>query len=314
MGGPTHRVFVAGATGAIGRRLVPLLIENGHQVTGTTSRREHLAAIGALGAEGVVMDGLDARSVMDAVTQARPEVVVHQMTALASMKSLKHFDREFALTNRLRTEGTRYLLDAAQAVGARKFIAQSYAGWPNRREGNRIKSEEDPLDPNPPRSVSETLDAIRELEAMVVQASGIALRYGSLYGPGTSLARDGDVVKLIAARKFPVVGNGAGIWSFIHVDDAARATQLAIESGTSGIFNITDDEPAEVSVWLPELARIMGAKPPRTIPVWLGRLFVGDAGVSMMTQTRGSSNAKAKRELGWSLRYPSWREGFRNGL
>lgn len=251
---------------------------------------------------------------MDAVTRARPEVVVHQMTALASMKSLKHFDREFALTNRLRTEGTRHLLDAAKAVGARKFIAQSYAGWPNRREGDRIKSEDDPLDPNPPPSVTETLAAIRKLEAMVLEVSGIALRYGSLYGPGTSLARDGDVVKMIAARKFPIVGNGAGIWSFIHVEDAARATQLAVERDTSGIFNITDDEPAEVSVWLPELARILGAKPPRGIPVWLGKLFAGDAVVSMMTRTRGSSNAKAKRELGWSLRYPSWRDGFRVGL
>jgi nucleoside-diphosphate-sugar epimerase len=271
----------------------------------------------AQGAEPVVVDGLDRDAVMRAVVSSHPDAIVHQMTALASMRSLKHFDDEFAVTNRLRTEGTRHLLEAAHACGAHKFVAQSYTGWPNERRGGRVKTEEDPLDSDPPNAMTKTLGAIRALEDMVLNAPGITgtvLRYGSLYGPGTSLSDAGEIVKLIRQRKFPFIGSGAGVWSFIHLDDAARATQLAIERAASGIYNIVDDDPAEVSAWLPELARAVGAKPPLRLPAWIGRLVVGEAGISMMTEVRGSSNAKAKRALGWRPQYASWRDGFRRGL
>jgi nucleoside-diphosphate-sugar epimerase len=308
------RVFIAGATGAIGRRLVPLLVENGHQVVGTTRTPAKVEALRAEGAEAVVVDGLNGQAVMEAVVAARPDAIVHQMTALASMRSLKHFDDEFAMTNRLRTEGTRHLLAAALAAGTRTFVAQSYTGWPNERRGSRIKTEEDPLDADPPEAVSKTLAAMRELEEMVSKVFGTVVRYGALYGPGTSLADDGEIVQMIRERKFPLVGEGTGVWSFIHVDDAARATQLAIERGTPGVFNIVDDDPAEVSVWLPELAQILGAKPPLRVPAWIGRFAIGEAGVTMMTEIRGSSNAKARRILGFEPRYSSWRDGFRRGL
>lgn len=308
------KIFLAGATGAIGKRLVPLLVSGGHQVVAATRTGSKTDRLRAAGAEPVVVDALDRDAVMKAIASARPEVIVHQMTALASMRSLKKFDEEFALTNRLRTEGTEYLLAAARAVGARRFVAQSYTGWTNVREGGRVKTEDDPLDPHPPQAMRHTLEAIRQLEAMVLDASGmtgIVLRYGSLYGPGTSIAPDGDIVGLVRQHKFPIFGDGAGVWSFTHIDDAANATRLAIERGPSGIYNIVDDEPAEVSVWLPELARTAGAKPPYHMPAWLGRLVIGDAGMSMMTKTRGSSNMKAKRALGWQPIYPTWRDGFR---
>lgn len=308
------KIFLAGATGAIGKRLVPLLVSGGHQVVATTRTGSKTDRLRAAGAEPVVVDALDRDAVMKAIASARPEVIVHQMTALGSMRSLKKFDEEFALTNRLRTEGTEFLLAAARGVGAGRFVAQGYTGWTNVREGGRVKTEDDPLDPHPPQAMRQTLEAIRQLEAMVLDASsmtGIVLRYGNLYGPGTSIAPDGDIVGLVRQHKFPIFGDGAGVWSFIHIDDAANATRLAIEHGPSGIYNIVDDEPAEVSVWLPELARTAGAKPPYHMPAWLGRLVIGDAGMSMMTKVRGSSNMKAKRALGWQPIYPTWRDGFR---
>ena len=309
------RIFVAGATGGIGRRLVPMLIEHGHLVTGTTRSHRKLDIIKAMGADGAVVDGLDSVDVIRAVQQARPEAIVHQMTALASMRNLRRFDEEFAVTNQLRAEGTSNLIDAARVAGVPIFVAQSYTGWPNERLGGRVKTEDDPLDAQPPVSMTQTLNAIRALEQMVRAATdltGIVLRYGSLYGPGTSIAPGGDIVEMLRKRQFPIVGGGAGVWSFIHVDDAARATRLAIERGHRGVFNIVDDEPAEVSEWLPVLASAVGAKLPLRIPAWIARFGIGSAGVSMMTRIRGSSNEKAKRELGWTLEYPTWRIGFRD--
>ena len=330
------KIFLAGATGAIGERLVPLLRSGGHAVTGTTRSPSKAARLRASGTDAVVLDALDREAVIGAVVAAAPDVVVHQVTALATLRSLRKFDREFALTNRLRTEGTEHLLAGARAVGARVFVAQSYTGWPNDPRGARVQTEDDPLDPDPPPAMRATLDAIRRLEAVVTGAdglTGIVLRYGSFYGPGTSISResdgvrlararkfphvkegagDGEIVRLVRARKFPIVGDGAGVWSFIHIDDAAEATKLAIDRAVAGIYNITDDEPAEVSRWLPELARAVGAPPPRRIPAWLARLAIGAAGVAMMTRSRGSSNAKAKRVLGWEPRHPTWRAGFQD--
>ncbi len=311
------RVLVAGASGAIGKRLVPVLVRAGHQVIASTRTPGKTDALRALGAEPVVFDGLDAAAVARAVEAVRPEAIVHQMTSLASMRSLRRIDEEFVLTNRLRTEGTRHLLDAARRVGTRVFVAQSYTGWPNAREGGRVKTEDDPLDTHPPATLTKMLEAIVTLEAMVLGAPdvrGVALRYGSLYGPGTSLTEDGEYIEAVRKRRLPIVGDGNGVWSFIHVDDAAVATQLAVESDASGVYNIVDDEPAEARVWLPELARALNAKPPRHVPAWIGRLFLGEAGLLMMTKIRGSSNAKARRTLGWTLRYPTWRDGFRHGL
>jgi nucleoside-diphosphate-sugar epimerase len=311
------RIFIAGATGALGKRLLPLLVVGGHHVIATTRTPDKLTWLRSQGVEPVLLDGLDKDAVTRSVAAANPEVVVHQMTALAALRSLKRLDEEFAVTNRLRTEGTNNLLDAARAAGARTFVAQSFTGWPNARQGDRIKNEDDPLDSNPPRAMAKTLEAIRTLEQTVSNAVGVAgivLRYGSFYGPGTSLSTDGDIVHMVRHRKFPLIGDSAGVWSFIHIDDAARATQLAIEGGTAGIYNIVDDDPAEVSAWLPDLARAVGARPPLRVPVVVGRLAVGDAGVVMMTEARGSSNAKAKQTLGWKPDYPSWRDGFRRGL
>ncbi len=305
------RVFVAGASGAIGRRLVPQLVARGHEVLASTTRAEKIPALQALGAEGLVMDGLDAASVGDAVARAEPEVIVHQMTALAGVGDLKHFDDVFAVTNELRTKGTDHLLAAGEAVGVRRFVAQSYTGWPNVREGGPVKTEADPLDPAPPKNQLRALEAIRRLELSVLNAplEGIVLRYGSLYGPGAS----DELVDLVRRRKLPIVGDGGGVWSWIHVDDAASATVAAVERGGRGKYNVVDDEPAPVAEWLPYLAESLGAKPPRRVPVWLARLVVGEVGVSMMTRIRGSSNEKARRELGWAPRW-TWREGFRHGL
>jgi len=311
------RIFLAGATGAIGRRLVPLLVEGGHSVVGTTRDPRRARNIAGLGGQPAVVDCLDSKAVMQAVLAAKPDVVVHQLTALAAMKNLKRFDDEFEETNRLRTEGTKHLIDAAHASGARLFIAQSYAGWPSGKRGTGLTTEADPLDANPVKTMRKTLDAIRKLETAVTSLSGltgIILRYSSLYGPGTSLAPGGDFLEAIRARKLPVIGGGTAIWSFTHVDDAASAAVLAIEHAHAGIFNIVDDEPSEVSVWLPELARQLGAKAPFQIPKWLGRLAVGEAGVFMMTDSCGSSNAKAKSILKWTPLYPNWREGFRMGM
>jgi nucleoside-diphosphate-sugar epimerase len=312
------KVFVAGATGAIGKCLVPRLLERGYEVAGTTRSSEKAQQLRASGVEGIVLDGLDRAGIMRAVAEARPDVIIDELTALSEAKNLKKLDKEFTLTNRLRTEGLDHLLAAARATGTRRVIAQSFAGLPNIREGGPIKTEADPLDPHPPAGMSQTVAAIRSLESrMTAEGSGfegLALRYGGLYGPGTSLSEDGIYARMIRKRLFAVIGNGAGIWSFIHVDDAASATVAAVERGAPGLYNIVDDEPAPVSQWLPYLADALGAKPPRHLPVWLGRLLMGDIGVSMMTQVRGSSNAKAKRELGWRPFYASWRDGFRRGL
>ncbi|HEX8065648.1 MAG TPA: NAD(P)-dependent oxidoreductase [Thermoleophilaceae bacterium] len=311
------RVFVAGATGAVGKRLVPLLVAEGHAVVGMTRSPEKAESLRATGAEPVVADALDRSAVMDGVARTRPEVVVHQLTALTGMKSFRRFDRDFAASNRLRTEGTDHLLEAALAVGARRFVAQSYGNWNYEPVGDGLKTEEDPLDPSPPPNQAESLEAIRHLEQAVTGARGIdglALRYGNFYGPGTGFASDGDLVAMVRKRRLPIIGDGGGVWSFVHVDDVAKATLAAVERGAPGVYNVVDDEPAPVAEWLPGLARALGAKPPRRVPVWLGRLAAGEVGVSMMTRIRGTSNAKAKRELAWQPRYSSWREGFRAGL
>jgi 2-alkyl-3-oxoalkanoate reductase len=311
------KIFVAGASGAVGRRLLPMLARRGHGVVATTRSAEGVTQLRTLGAEPVVVDAFDRTAVVRAIESARPEVVVHQLTALSHAKSLKHFDREFAATNRLRTEGTDNLLAGARAAGVQRFIAQSFTGWTNPREGSRVKDEDDPLDPHPPHTMQHTLDAIRYLERVVSEARGvhaIVLRYGYLYGPGTSFAPGGDILEAVRSRRFPVVGSGAGVWSFVHVDDIAMATVIAAESAPSGLYNVVDDEPAEAGTWLPELARVIGAKPPRHVPVWLARLMIGDAGVAMMTQSRGSSNVKIKRAFAWQPLYRTWRDGFRRGL
>ena len=311
------RIFIAGGSGVVGRRLVPFLVRRGHQIVATTRSATHVAALRDLGADAVVVDALDRSAVVRAVVDAKPDVVVQQLTSLRTMKSLKRFDWEFADTNRLRTEGNAHLLEAAHAAGAKRFVAQSFTGWPNIRQGNRIKTEDDPLDPNLPRSMQRTLEAITRMERLVVQApaiEGIVLRYGFFYGPGTSFDRGGEIFEAVRRRHFPIVGSGAGVWSFIHVDDVASATATAIEGATPGIYNIVDDEPMEVATWLGEYARTIGAKPPRHVPAWLGRLVIGDAGLVMMTESRGSSNAKAKRALRWQPRFASWRDGFRHDL
>jgi 2-alkyl-3-oxoalkanoate reductase len=306
------RIFVAGGGGVIGTRLLPLLTARGHEVVATTRTPDKLDRLRELGAEPVLMDGLDAGSVGEAVARAEPEAIVHQMSALAGVTDLKHFDDAFAVTNELRTRGTDHLLAAAEALGVRRFITQSYTGWPNARTGEAVQTEDDPLDPHPPAAQVKSLEAIRYLEqaALATPLEGIALRYGSLYGPGAS----DDFVDLVRRRKLPLVGNAGGIWSWIHADDAAAATVGALEHGPSSVYNIVDDEPAPVSEWLPYLAESVGAKPPRHVPAWLARPMVGEVGISLMTQIRGSSNAKAKRELGWEPRWRSWREGFRYGL
>jgi nucleoside-diphosphate-sugar epimerase len=310
------RIFLAGGSGAIGRRLIPLLVSDGHEVVATTRTPARAEAIRAAGAQPVVLDGLDRNAVLAAVAAARPETIVHQMTSLSTMRDLRRIDRELATTNRLRTEGIEHLLEAARRSGARRFVAQSYAMW-LAGSGPRMRSESDPYDDAAPRSARRTVDAIRTLEATVSGAKdveGVVLRYGSFYGPGTALGAEGEMVALVRSRKLPIVGGGNGVWSFVHIDDAARATRLAITEGEPGIYNVADDEPAEVSVWLPELARAVGAPAPRRIPRWLGRLFIGEAGIFMMEKARGWSNAKARRALRWTPIHRTWREGFRAGL
>jgi nucleoside-diphosphate-sugar epimerase len=311
------KVFVAGASGTIGRRLLPMLVGAGHDVVGSTRSPEKTAELAELGAEPVVMDALDARAVLAAVRAAEPDVIVHQLTALQGVTNLRRFDEAFALTNRLRREGLDHLLGAARAVGARRLVAQSYTGWPNERTGGPVKTEEDALDPTPLPSMTKTLVAIRYLEETLSsseEVEGVALRYGGFYGYGTSLGEGGEHMKLFLKRRFPIIGDGSGIWSFTHIDDAASATVAALNHGRPGVYNVVDDEPAPVSEWLPYLARVLGTKPPWRLPVWLGRLVAGEAIVLMMTDSRGSSNAKAKRELSWRPRYSSWRDGFRGGL
>lgn len=311
------KVFIAGGSGAIGRRLIPLLVTAGHEVVATTRTPAKTSTLENLGAKPVVLDGLDRARVLAAVLAERPEVVVHQMTDLASMRDLRRVDRELATTNRLRTEGAESLLEAARRAGARAFIAQSYAGWFADR-GPRIQTEDAPIELSPPAGARRTAETVAALEKLVTGASGlvgVALRYGSFYGPGTAFADDGEMTRMVRGRKVPIIGSGAGIFSFVHIDDAARATVAAIErTPPAGVYNIVDDEPAEVAVWLPELARAIGAPEPRRIPAWLGRFFVGEPGLYVMTRARGWSNEKARRELGWRPALRSWREGFRTAL
>jgi nucleoside-diphosphate-sugar epimerase len=308
------RVFVAGGTGVLGRRLVPQLVARGHQVTATTTGPGKLGLLEQLGADAVVMEGLDAVSVGKAVDEAQPDAIVHQMTAIAPAHAgkpdMKHFDRWFATTNRLRTEGTDHLLVAAEAAGVSNFVAQSYGSWNGIREGGWVKTEEDPLDPMKGTAAHSGMDAIRHVEDVVVKAGGAALRYGGFYGPGAT----DDQVELVRKRRFPLVGGGTGYSSWVHLDDAASATVLAVEQEAKGVFNIGDDEPAPAREWLPYLAACAGAKPPLRVPRWLARLLAGDVVVTMMTEGRGFSNARARRELGWKPRYPSWRQGFKEGL
>jgi nucleoside-diphosphate-sugar epimerase len=311
------KVFLAGGSGAIGRRLVPELVARGHDVVATTTTPERAAALEAAGARPLVVDLLDGEAIVRAVAEAGPQIVIHQATALARPISLRRFDASFALTNRLRTEGTDNLLAAAVASGAERFVAQSYTGWPNAREGELVKTEADPLDPHPPVAAREALAAIRTLEAAVTGCDGLAgvvLRYGTLYGPGTSLGEGGELIETVRRRRLPLVGDGAGVWSFLHVDDMAGATVAAVEGRGTGVYNVVDDDPAPVAEWLPHLAEAVGAKPPRRVPTWLARLMIGEHGVAMMTEMRGSSNAKAKRELEWQPVWPTWRDGFVRGL
>ncbi|WP_024288388.1 NAD(P)-dependent oxidoreductase [Cellulomonas sp. KRMCY2] len=302
------RVFVAGGTGVIGRRLVPQLVARGHQVTATSTTAGKLGLLAQLGAEGVVMDGLDAASVGEAVAAARPDAIVNQMTGLsvahAGKPNLRRADRYFATTNRLRSEGIDHLLAAAAATDVAHVVSQGHASMNGIREGGWVKTEEDPLE------VIEGTKAITHLEDAVVRAGGAVLRYGGFYGPG---AND-DQITLVRKRLFPLVGGGTGYLSWVHLDDAASATVLAVEQEATGVFNIVDDEPAPASEWLPYLAECAGAKPPRRVPAWLARMLAGEMAVGMVTEGRGFSNAKAKRELGWELRYPSWRQGFKEQL
>jgi nucleoside-diphosphate-sugar epimerase len=322
------KILVAGASGAIGRALVPLLVRAGHDVVGMVQRPRSAEVVHALGAEPRTADALDATAVLNCFRDARPQVVIHQLTAIPASLDMRHFDREFALTNLLRTEGTRHLLAAAVDVGATHFVAQSFAGWTYGRSNNgskhiktpkisKLKTEEDPLDPDPPARLRTTLDALKALERAVLSESrltGTVLRYGGFYGPHTSIAKDGSIVQAVRRRKLPLVGEGAGVWSFVHVEDAASATAAAVEAGRGGVYNVVDDEPAPVSEWLSFLAHCAHAQPPRQVPAWMARLMIGEHVVAVMNEIRGVSNAKIKRELGWTPKWPSWRPGFREVL
>ena len=290
--------------------MIPQLLERGHTVVGSTTSPSRADALRALGAEPVVLDILDARAAMDAVNATEPEAIVHQATALSGFTDIRKFEQAFALTNRLRTEGLDNLLAAAREAGVERFVAQSYAGHPFKRVGGPVKTEEDPLDDDPPKQLRPTIEAIKHLEPAVVAAGGVALRYGGFYGPGTGLAPGGDQWDAVRARKFPLVGDGGGIWSFTHIEDVASATVAALENWTPGeVYNIVDDEPAPVREWLPALAEAVGAKPPRHVPRWAARLM-GAHVVVMMCEIRGASNAKARERLGWTPRWPTWRDGF----
>jgi 2-alkyl-3-oxoalkanoate reductase len=322
------KILIAGASGAIGRALVPLLVGAGHDVVGMVQRPRSAEIVRALGAKPRNADALDAAAVLACFREVRPEVVIHQATAIPPNLDIRRFDRDFALTNLLRTEGTRNLLTAAVDVGARQFIAQSFAGWTYGRTTNggkpiktprtaKLKTEEDPLDPNPPERMKTTLDALKTLENAVLsesQLTGAVLRYGGFYGPHTSIGKDGSIVQALRRRKFPQVGDGAGVWSFVHIEDAASATAAVVKAGCGGVYNVVDDEPAPVSEWLSYLAHCAHAQPPKSVPTWMARIFVGEHVVALMNEIRGVSNAKMKRELGWTPRWPTWREGFREAL
>jgi 2-alkyl-3-oxoalkanoate reductase len=318
------KVFVAGATGVLGRSLVPQLVARGHEVVGMTRTDSKRDLVRSLGARPVVADALDPDSVAQAVASAEPEVIVHELTALSgklSARDMRHPERApmAIMTNRLRSEGTDHLLAAGRAVGARRFVAQSFGAFRWARTGGQVLTEADPIDPNPPGAMRPALVGILHVERAVTSiewGEGLVLRYGGFYGPGTSMSRapDAEMAAPVRKRRFPIVGGGDGVWSYVHIEDAATATALAVERGEPGIYNIVDDEPAPVREWLPVLASALGAKPPRRIPRWLGRLAAGEMATVVMTESRGSSNTKAKRELGWQLRYPSWRLGFAQGL
>ena len=303
------KVFVAGATGALGRQLVPMLAAGGHEVVGMTRSPRKQDLIRTLGARPVVADALDPEAVAQAVAEAEPDVIAHELTALSGAIDLRNFEQTFDETNRLRTEGTDHLLAAGRAVGVERFVAQSFAGWPFARTGGPIKTEEDPIDTSPPDAVRATLEAILHLERAVTGAGwteGVVLRYGGFYGPGTSLGNpNGEQLEAIRKRKLPIVGNGEGVWSLIHIEDAARATVAAIEHGKRGIYHVVDDDPSPTKEFLPAAAEVLGARKPMRVPRWVGRLLAGEAAVVMMTEVRGASNAKAKRELGWQPRYSS---------
>lgn len=305
------RIFVAGATGAVGRSLVPRLVGKGHGVVGLTRSPAKTDLLRELGAEPVVADALDRTAIHAAVVAARPDVIVHQLTDLKGASDLRHFDRVFANSNRLRTAGTDHLLAAARDCGVKRIVAQSFCGWPYARFGGPVKTEDDPLDDEPPQELRRTLDAIRYLEKVITttpEITGVVLRYGGFYGPATGVF-DPAMIAQIRRRRMPLVGGGTAWWSFLHIDDAAEAAVLAVERG-EGVYNIVDDDPAPVHVWLTALASMLGVKPPFRIPAWLGRLAAGEHVVAMMTQSRAGSNAQAKGELGWSPRHASWRQGF----
>src|SRR5215211_1088666 len=317
------KVFVAGATGVLGRALVPQLVARGHEVVGMTKSASKQDLVRSLGARPVVADALDPDAVAQAVASAEPEVIVHQLTALSgpmSIREARHPDRSAAaiMTNRLRTEATDHLLAAGRAVGARRFVAQSFGAFRFARTSGPVQTEADPLDPNPPalRTVQAAYRYLEQAVTTIDWGEGLALRYGGFYGPGTaiSLAPDAQMAAPIRKRRFPIIGDGGGVFSHVHVDDAAAATAVAVERGEPGIYNVVDDDPAPVREWLPVLASALDAKPPRRIPRWLARLAAGEAATAMMTEVRGASNEKAKRELGWKPRYVSWRQGFAQGL
>src|SRR4051812_47112605 len=311
------KVFVTGGTGAIGKFLLPLLRENKHEVVALTRSVIKAAQLEEAGFSVAIADPLDKQRLTAAVRSAEPDVIIHQLTSLTGAGNFRKFDEEFALTNRFRTEVTDTLLAAARTIGTRRLIVQSYCGWPYAKKGGPVKTEDDPLDPKPPESFTKTLAALRSLEDKVRNTTfleAVALRYGNFYGPGTSIGKGGSVLEMVRKRRFPIPGGGGGVWSFIHVLDAARATIAAMSRGAPGVYNIVDDEPAKVATWLPALAKAVDAKPPYKIPYWLGEAIIGKAGMMMMTQIRGCSNAKAKRELNWAPIYPSWRIGFVDGL
>lgn len=313
------KIFLAGATGALGRQLLPLLVQRGHDVTGMTRTEAKQQLVQELGGRPVVADALDPESVADAVARAEPDVIVHQLTAIPHALDMRHFARDFAQTNRLRTEGTDHLLAAGRAVRVRRFVAQSYAPAVFARVGGPVKAEQDPVDASPPKEVRTTLEAIMHLERAVIGATwteGVVLRYGGFYGPGTNISfgPEGTIVEAIRKRKLPLVGDACGVWSFIHIADAAEATANAIEGRGRGVYNVVDDEPAGVAEWLPAAAAAWGGSAPRRVPRWLGRLFAGEFATVMMTEARGASNAKAKRELAWTPRHASWRDGFATGM
>lgn len=309
-------VFIAGASGVVGTATIPRLIESGHTPIAMTRSPQDADRLRDLGARVVVADGLDRSSVVRAMSESRPDIVVHVMTALKHIRDLKHFDRTFAETNRLRTAGTDNLIYAARETGVKRILAHSYAGWNYAKGGAEAKSETDLLDPQPPRNQRESLDALVHLERATLTSglSACILRCANHYGPRTSIARAGAIVDLVRKRALPVIGSGSGIWSFIHTDDATAATVLAIDRGAEGIFNIADDEPVAAHVWISELAKLLRAPKPLRVPTFVGRFAAGEVGVSMMTAARGASNAKAKREVGWTPRFATWSDGFRHVL